>query len=108
MFVGSVAELLSCADRFHAKSAAIANAMAVSDCVGLNAYFLHCSELAFIFVLLLFDSKLYQIALKGNNTHKCMGCDTALIPHHIRRISIALLRVLDLSTIKGENVTLFA
>jgi hypothetical protein len=54
MFVGSVAELLSCADRFHAKSAAIANAMAVSDCVGLNAYFLDCSELAFIFVLLLF------------------------------------------------------
>ena len=26
-----------------------------------------------------------------------MGCDTALIPHHIRRISIALLRVLGTS-----------
>src|SRR5437764_1039611 len=91
MFVGSVAEFLSCADRFHAKKAAIVNATAVSDCVPLNAYFFPSSELAFIFVLLLFDSKLYQIALKGNNATKCMGCATRLIPYHIKRVSIVLL-----------------
>jgi hypothetical protein len=53
MLLGSVADVLSCADRFHANSAAIVKVTALTDHVHLNAYFLHSSELAFIFVFLL-------------------------------------------------------